>query len=243
MMLVAISIISVSIYIFAHNSNISKNTNTKLEFIPDISSSNKVEISNPTFKSKGLNSNPYQISALKGIQIEDDLELTEIKGKFQNNEGEFFYIKADLGYYSEKNHKVKLVGNVSINDEYGNMTSSREALIQINDKKVNFIDEVISVRNQIEIKANASTIDDINKTLTYTENVKIIRNINNNYEEVIGDYAKYDLNKEEIKVIGNVELFKNGNILRGDEFTIDLINSTSIMKSKLESDVFLKILN
>ena len=94
------------------------------------------------------------------------------------------------------------------------MTSSREALIQINDKKVNFIDEVISGRNQIEIKANASTIDDINKTLTYTENVKIIRNINNDYEEVIGDYAKYDLNKEEIKVIGNVELFKNGNILR-----------------------------
>ena len=84
-------------YLFIiHNSNISKNTNTKLEFIPDISSSNKVEISNPTFKSKGLNSNPYEISALKGIQIEDDLELTEIKGKFQNNEGEFFYIKARI---------------------------------------------------------------------------------------------------------------------------------------------------
>ena len=47
-----------------------------------------IEISNPIFKNKGLNTNPYEISAKKGIHIKNDIELYVVFGKFTNDNSE-----------------------------------------------------------------------------------------------------------------------------------------------------------
>ena len=61
-------------------------------------------------------------------------------------------------------------------------------------------------------------------------------------EEAKGDYAIYNLWVEKINLKGNVSLTKEESILTGDELTLDLINSTSIIKSNQENKVKAKII-
>jgi lipopolysaccharide export system protein LptA len=61
-------------------------------------------------------------------------------------------------------------------------------------------------------------------------------------EEAKGDYAIYNLGVEKINLKGNVSLTKEESILTGDELTLDLINSTSIIKSNQENKVKAKII-
>ena len=66
----------------------------------------------------------------------------------------------------------------------------------------------------------------------------IIKRLN---EEVTGDKAVYNLKSEKIKVNGNVIVIKDGNILNGNELIVDLINSTSIIKSDMNKQVSVKV--
>jgi lipopolysaccharide export system protein LptA len=74
--------------------------------------------------------------------------------------------------------------------------------------------------------------------ISIIDNVKI----RNNEEEITGDFAEYTLKLEEIKVTGNVILTKGSSILTGDELIVDLLNSTSIIKSSNNNQVSAKII-
>ncbi len=74
--------------------------------------------------------------------------------------------------------------------------------------------------------------------ISIIDNVKI----RNNEEEITGDFAEYTLKLEEIKVTGNVVLIKDNSILTGDELIVDLLNSTSIIKSSNNNQVSAKII-
>ena len=132
-----------------------------------------IEILNPTFVNKGLDENPYEIAAKKGIQINEDIELYAVTGKFTDKDKKLIYISADKGYYSQNQQVIKLTGNVLMYDDLGNKTSTENAVIDIEIKKVVLTNKVISVTDTSEIKSNSSIVDDENDLITYTGNVKV----------------------------------------------------------------------
>ena len=238
-----ILMIFIFIFILVKDEDYNTDVINEIEYISSINTSNEIEISNPVFKSKSLNSNPYEISAEKGLQKGDDLELLEINAKFQNDEGEFFFAKSESGFYSRENRKIELYGNVIITDQFGGMTSADKAIINIDAKIIQFIGKVISIKNDIEIRSNSSIADDVGKIVTYYDEVNIIRKVNREYEKALGNLAIYDMVSEQISITGNVTLLKNNNIIMGHELIVDLINSNSIMKSNKNNQVSLKILD
>ena len=132
-----------------------------------------VEILNPTFVNKGLDQNPYEIAAKKGIQINEDIELYTVTGKFTDKDKKLIYISADKGYYNQNQQVIELAGNVLMHDDSGNKTSTENATIDIEIKKVVLTNKVISVTETSEIQANSSIVDDENSLITYTGNVKV----------------------------------------------------------------------
>ena len=60
-------------------------------------------------------------------------------------------------------------------------------------------------------------------------------------ERITGDKAFYNLKLERIKINGNVSVFKNDDILNGDELLVDLISSISIIKGNVNKRVSVKI--
>ena len=58
-------------------------------------------------------------------------------------------------------------------DALDNKTLTEKATIEIMNKKIFFLDKVISISDTSIIESNSSIIDDINKTITYTGNVKV----------------------------------------------------------------------
>ena len=172
--LVAITLlVALSLIFFDYSDNDSDNLETKLSEFNDRSSPDIIEISNPTFKNKGLNTNFYEIKAKKGIQINQDIELYEIEGKFTDDNDELFFIKADSGLYSQINQIIDLLGNILISDEFGNITSTDSATIDIENKKIRLLNKVVSISNTSIIKSNSSIIDEANGTIIYTGNVEV----------------------------------------------------------------------
>lgn len=175
-----IIIISIIIIIFlgfiflGSDSSLEEKVESKIKAFKDSNTLGKIEISNPTFKSKGLESDPYEISAKKGIQIDADIELYEVKGKFINQNNEEFFIEADKGFYSDKTKLIKLEGNILLADSLGTVTQANNALMDLNTKMIKLFDKVISTRNESKIESNFSLIDDENKTITYSGNVNVV---------------------------------------------------------------------
>jgi len=132
-----------------------------------------IEILNPTFINKGLDENPYKIAAKKGIQINEDIELYTVTGKFTDKDKKLIYISADKGYYSQNKQVIELTGNVLIYDDLGNKTSAENVIIDIEIKKVFLTNKVISVTDTSEIQSNSSIVDDENDFVTYNGNVKV----------------------------------------------------------------------
>jgi len=172
--LVAITLLAaLSLIFFDYSDNDSDNLETKLSEFNDRSSPDITEISNPTFKNKGLNTNFYEIKAKKGIQINQDIELYEINGKFTDSNNELFFIKSDKGLYSQINQIIDLLGNVLISDEFGNITSTDSATINIENRKIRLLNKVVSISNTSIIKSDSSIIDETNGIIIYTGNVKV----------------------------------------------------------------------
>ena len=157
--------------------NFSKDDTSQLEAEIDSLNENLtpgvVEILNPTFVNKGLDQNPYEIAAKKGIQINEDIELYTVTGKFTDKDKKLIYISADKGYYNQNQQVIELAGNVLMHDDSGNKTSTENATIDIEIKKVVLTNKVISVTETSEIQANSSIVDDENSLITYTGNVKV----------------------------------------------------------------------
>tara|TARA_B100000795_G_scaffold61810_1_gene41491 strand:- start:315 stop:869 length:555 start_codon:yes stop_codon:yes gene_type:complete len=168
-----ILLMTLSLIIFNYSDDKSDELIDKLNEVSNRSSPGTTEISNPTFRNKGLNTNPYEIKAEKGIQINQDIELYKIEAKFTNDNNELFFIKADEGLYSQINQVIDLVGNVLISDEFGNTTSTESATIDIEDDKIRLLNRVVSISNTSMIKSDSSIIDEVKDTVTYTGNVEV----------------------------------------------------------------------
>ena len=171
--IIIILLIILSLIVLNYFDNDLKTLETKVNDLKETSTPGTIEISNPVFKNKGLNTNPYEIIAKKGIQIKNNIELYEVFGTFTNDNGEIIYVKADKGLYNQINQTIELVDNVMIYDDIGSKTSAKFTLIDIDNKKMHFIDEVVSVSDASIIKSNSSIVDEKNNTIVYSGNVRI----------------------------------------------------------------------
>ena len=158
---------------FSQSYEEAKNLETELQKFDKSSPSNVIEISNPVFKSKGLDSNSYVIKARKGLQDESDIELFNIDAEFMGEDNKLFFVSADRGFYRQKNETIELSENVIIVDELNNRTSASNAIIDVNIKKITLFDEVISVTNSSSISSKKSIVDKIENTITYSGNVVV----------------------------------------------------------------------
>ena len=60
-------------------------------------------------------------------------------------------------------------------------------------------------------------------------------------QEIISDNMTYNIIDKKIDAFGNVTLTQDMNVINGDELKVDLLESTSIMKSKNQNRVKVKI--
>ncbi len=119
---------------------------------------------------------------------------------------------------------------------------SEELLITNNPLITTFIENVYAFDKEIKMWSDKLVISytESNNKINQIEsfgNVKLIRE----NEEIKTDYILYKVIERKILASGNIILSQNGNTIRGNELTIDLENSTSIMKSKNQNRVRVKI--
>ena len=62
-------------------------------------------------------------------------------------------------------------------------------------------------------------------------------------QEIISENMTYFVIDKKIYAKGNITLTQDENVMRGDELNVDLVKSTSIMKSKVNEKVTVKIDN
>ena len=167
-----LSSIFILLYIFQLNQK-SNNLETELKNFDKTSSADIGKISNPIFKSKGLESQSYTIKADKGIQDDSYIELYNVKAEFEGENNKIFYVSADKGIYKQQYETIELIQNVVILDELKNKTSTNKAVIELNLKKITLLEEVISVTSKAYISSNSSIQDELNNTITYLGNVKV----------------------------------------------------------------------
>ena len=70
-------------------------------------------------------------------------------------------------------------------------------------------------------------------------NTKLIRE----NQEILSDSMTYFVIDKKIYAVGNITLTQDGNVMKGNELTVDLVKSTSIMKSDNINKVSVKINN
>ena len=166
-----LSSIFILLYIFQLNQK-SNNLETELKNFDKTSSADIRKISNPIFRSKGLESKSYTIKADKGIQDDSYIELYNVKAEFEGENNKIFYVSADRGVYNQQYETIELIENVIILDELKNKTSTNKAVIELNVKKITLLEEVVSVSSKATISSNSSILDELNNTITYLGNVK-----------------------------------------------------------------------
>jgi hypothetical protein len=157
-------------YIFQQDGS-QNNLEKELKNFNKNSSTNINEISNPIFKSKGLETNSYTIKADKGIQDDDYIKLFNVKAELEGENNKVLYVSANKGLYRQKYETIELIGNVVILDELKNKTSTNKALIDVNAKKINLLEEVVSISKKSYISSNSSILDEKTNTITYSGNV------------------------------------------------------------------------
>ena len=116
--------------------------------------------------------------------------------------------------------------------------NSNELEIDREKKISTFIGNVYVKEKDMELWAETIIIkfndtEDEIQELYAEDKVKVIR------KEItaVSDISIYNPINEEIRMIDNVEVWKNGNIIKCDELVLDIKNSTSIMKSKANQRV------
>ena len=124
----------------------------------------------------------------------------------------YLEIESDELIITENPLISKFIGNVYAKNEENQFWGDMILINYNNDKKINLI--------------------------TAVGNVIIERE----EEKVIGDKAIYNLKSEKIIISGDVSVFKDGNILNGNELTIDLMTSISIIKGSNKKQVSAKVI-
>ena len=124
----------------------------------------------------------------------------------------YLEIESDELIITENPLVSKFIGNVYAKNEENQFWGDTILINYNNDKKINLI--------------------------TAVGNVIVERE----EEKVMGDKAIYNLKSEKIIISGDVSVFRDGNILNGNELTIDLMTSISIIKGSNKKQVSAKVI-
>ena len=124
----------------------------------------------------------------------------------------YLEIESDELIITENPLVSKFIGNVYAKNEENQFWGDTILINYNNDKKINLI--------------------------TAVGNVIVERE----EEKVMGDKAIYNLKSEKIIISGDVSVFRDSNILNGNELTIDLITSISIIKGSNKKQVSAKVI-
>ena len=124
----------------------------------------------------------------------------------------YLEIESDELIITENPLVSKFIGNVYAKNEENQFWGDTILINYNNDKKINLI--------------------------TAVGNVIIERE----EEKVMGDKAIYNLKSEKMIISGDVSVFRDGNILNGNELTIDLMTSISIIKGNNKKQVSAKVI-
>lgn len=137
-----------------------------------------IEIDNPKFSEKGLNDKVYEIKAQRGLKSENELELFKVEGKFKTEKnGQWIYLVADKGNYSQINGFIELEKNIVFYTEDGDRLQSNNAIFDIKSDIIKLNENVRHESTDGLVLSDASIITHNFKKITYEGNViSIIRN-------------------------------------------------------------------
>ncbi len=130
----------------------------------------------------------------------------------EENKASFIDIESDKLINNQDPLLSVFIGNVYANDQINHLWGDHMSIKYTKEKKIELI--------------------------TIEKNVRVIRP----HEEVTGNLAFYYLKDEIIKVIGNVTVKKDGNLLKGEKLIIDLISSTSIITGNKNKQVSITVI-
>jgi lipopolysaccharide transport protein LptA len=121
---------------------------------------------------------------------------------------------------------------------------SKELIITNNPLTTTFIGDVHAFDEEIKLWSDKVLIiytetDNQIDTIKSFGNTKLIRE----NQEIITENMIYFVIDKKIYAKGNITLTQDGNIMKGNELTVDLVKSTSIMKSDSINKVSVKITN
>ena len=145
----------------------------------------------------------------------------------------------------------KLIFNLTFIICIFNLITAYSDTIKISSEKLN----VYRNKNISVFSGNVYAEDDKIKlwsdkiSIFYDETKKSIYEIiaENNVKIIVngvtatGNFSKYQVDNEELLLVGDVVVIEKDNVIQSDQLVLDLINSTSIMTAKSNSRVTAKI--
>ncbi len=129
---------------------------------------------------------------------------------------------------------------ISFSDEI--MIESEELIITNEPLTTTFIGNVYAFDNEIKLWSDkililyTETESQIDQIKSFG-NTKLVRE----NQEIISENMTYFVIDKKIYAKGNITLTQDENVMKGNELNVDLVKSTSIMKSNINNKVTVKI--
>jgi len=139
---------------------------------------------------------------------------------------------------------ISIISFLKISQANEIFIESKELIITNNPLTTTFIGDVHAFDEEIKLWSDkiliiyTETDNQIDAIKSYG-NTKLIRE----NQEILSDSMTYFVIDKKIYAVGNITLTQDGNVMKGNELTVDLVKSTSIMKSDNINKVSVKINN
>jgi lipopolysaccharide transport protein LptA len=139
---------------------------------------------------------------------------------------------------------ISIISFLKVSQASEILIESRELIITNDPLTTTFIGNVYAFDEEIKLWSDKILIiftetDNQIDTIKSFGSTKLIRE----NQEIISENMTYFVTDEKIYAKGNITLTQDGNVMRGNELTVDLVESTSIMNSDNINKVSVKIIN
>ncbi len=139
---------------------------------------------------------------------------------------------------------ISIISFLKVSEASEILIESRELIITNDPLTTTFIGNVYAFDKEIKLWSDKILIiftetDNQIDTIKSFGSTKLIRE----NQEIISENMTYFVTDEKIYAKGNITLTQDGNVMRGNELTVDLVESTSIMNSNNINKVSVKIIN
>lgn len=138
---------------------------------------------------------------------------------------------------------ISIISFLKVSQASEILIESRELIITNDPLTTTFIGNVYAFDEEIKLWSDKILIiftetDNQIDTIKSFGSTKLIRE----NQEIISENMTYFVTDEKIYAKGNITLTQDGNVMRGNELTVDLVESTSIMNSDNINKVSVKII-